>query len=122
MWSRRRPTAAGQACEEKLPSAEEMRQSFTLALKVREALDKTGAQVVILGRAGQDLSKYGLRYSHAGIIWRDHPEGRWLALGRLGQHREPALGLAVPHRELVPVDDGGRADGGHDWHGGGQPR
>ncbi|HZX31063.1 MAG TPA: DUF2145 domain-containing protein, partial [Rhodocyclaceae bacterium] len=76
---------AGQTCEEKGPSVEDIRRSFGLALKVREALDKSGAQVVILGRVGQDLSKYGLRYSHAGIIWRDHPDGRWLAVHELNE-------------------------------------
>lgn len=76
---------AGQTCEEKGPSVEDIHRSFGLALKVREALDKSGAQVVILGRVGQDLSKYGLRYSHAGIIWRDHPDGRWLAVHELNE-------------------------------------
>lgn len=76
---------AGQACEERAVGVEEMRKSFGLALKVREALDRSGARVVLLGRVGQDLSKYGLRYSHAGLIWRDHPEGRWLAVHELNE-------------------------------------
>lgn len=71
---------AGQACEEKAPPVDELRRSFMLALKVREALEQSGAQVAIVARVGQDLSKYGLRYSHAGFVWRDHPEGRWLAV------------------------------------------
>ncbi|MGE5386666.1 MAG: DUF2145 domain-containing protein [Betaproteobacteria bacterium] len=76
---------AGQACEERAVGVEEMRKSFGLALKVREALDRSGARVVVLGRVGQDLSKYGLRYSHAGVIWRDHPQGRWLAVHELNE-------------------------------------
>lgn len=76
---------AGQPCEERAVGVEEMRKSFALALKVREALDKSGARVVLLGRVGQDLSKYGLRYSHLGIIWRDHPDGRWLAVHELNE-------------------------------------
>ena len=76
---------AGQSCEEKPLAAEEARKSFGLALKVRQALDESGAQVVLLGRVGQDLSKYGLRYSHVGFVWRDHPEGRWLGVHLLNE-------------------------------------
>lgn len=76
---------AGQRCEEEAPSVEEMRNSFRLALKVRDALEQSGAQAVILARVGQDLSKYGLRYSHAGIILRDHPQGSWLAIHELNE-------------------------------------
>lgn len=75
----------GQSCEERVVGVEEMRKSFALALKVRQVLDREGAQVVLLGRVGQDLSKHGLRYSHAGIIWRDHPAGRWLAVHELNE-------------------------------------
>jgi hypothetical protein len=76
---------AGQTCEEKPLSVEDTRRAFGLALKVREALDASGAEAVILGRVGQDLSSYGLRYSHAGIIWRDHPAGPWLAVHLLNE-------------------------------------
>lgn len=76
---------AGQACGEKPMAVEDARKAYQLAYQVREALDQSGAQVVILGRVGQDLSKYGLRYSHAGIIWRDHPSGRWLAVHELNE-------------------------------------
>lgn len=76
---------AGQPCEERAVGVEEMRKSFALALKVRDVLDQSAAQVVLLGRVGQDLSKYGLRYSHVGIIWKDHPEGRWLAVHELNE-------------------------------------
>lgn len=76
---------AGQSCEEKPLGVAEARKSFGLALKVREALDQSGARVVLLGRVGQDLSKYGLRYSHVGFVWRDHPEGRWLGVHLLNE-------------------------------------
>ncbi|RZJ00067.1 MAG: DUF2145 domain-containing protein, partial [Rubrivivax sp.] len=34
-------------------------------------LDASGAQVVVLARAGQDLSKYGLQWSHLGFVYKD---------------------------------------------------
>ncbi len=76
---------AGQACEEKPVTAQEMRQAFGLALKVRESLDASGAEVALLARVGQDLSKYGLRYSHLAFVWRDHPHGRWLGVHLLNE-------------------------------------
>jgi hypothetical protein len=38
-------------------------------------LDASGANVVMLARAGQDLSKYGLTYSHLGFAYRDSRPG-----------------------------------------------
>jgi hypothetical protein len=76
---------AGTACSDKPQSAESMHKAFQLAIKTREALDASGAQVALVGRVGQDLSKYNLRYSHMAFVWRDHPQGRWLALHELNQ-------------------------------------
>ena len=69
---------AGTACSEKIPTAETIQKAFQLAIKSREALDASGAEVAIIGRVGQDLSQYGLRFSHAGFIWRDHPQAKWI--------------------------------------------
>ncbi|RJG05229.1 DUF2145 domain-containing protein [Noviherbaspirillum cavernae] len=60
-------------------------QAMELAQKTKLALDASGAQVALLARAGQDLSKYGLRYSHVGYVWRDHPQGRWIVVHELNQ-------------------------------------
>ena len=79
------PALAGTACSEKTPSANTIQKAFRMALKTRDALDATGAQVAIVGRVGQDLSKYGLRFSHAGIIWRDSPQGKWIFTHELNQ-------------------------------------
>jgi hypothetical protein len=76
---------AGTACSDKPQSAETMHKAFQLAIKTREALDASGAQVALVGRVGQDLSKYNLRYSHMAFVWRDHPQGRWLAVHELNQ-------------------------------------
>ena len=45
---------------------------------------RTGAQVVALGRAGQDLSKYGLRYSHFGWAYKTS-EGPWRVAHKLNE-------------------------------------
>ena len=51
----------------------------------RPALDQTGARVVVLARAGQDLTEYGLRYSHLGFAYRDGEHGPWRVVHKLNQ-------------------------------------
>ncbi len=48
---------------------------MVLAERTAAALDASGAQVVALARIGQDLRKYGQRYSHFGFAYRDG--ARW---------------------------------------------
>ncbi len=62
---------AGRSCEPQAPSAVSVQRAMLLAEHTAKALDDSGAQVVVLGRSGQDLSKYGLRYSHLGLAYRD---------------------------------------------------
>lgn len=69
---------AGQTCEEQPLAPETLEHAFELALTTRQALDASGAQVALLARVGQDLSKWHLKWSHVGIVWRDDPQGRWL--------------------------------------------
>jgi hypothetical protein len=72
------PAQAGTQCSEKPLGPDTVVAALNLAQATREALDASGAQVVLIARAGQDLTRYGLRYSHLGFAWRDHPKGRWL--------------------------------------------
>jgi hypothetical protein len=47
----------------------------------------------MVGRVGADLSKYDLKYTHAGIIVRDHPKGRWFLRHLLNACATAASGL-----------------------------
>ena len=71
------PARAGQPCEDKPLAAPDVIRSMDLAQRTVAALDASGARVALVSRAGQDLSRYRLRYSHMGIAVRDHPAGRW---------------------------------------------
>ncbi|WP_342117002.1 DUF2145 domain-containing protein [Pseudoduganella sp. OTU4001] len=71
---------AGQQCDHKPMSVRDVERSLELAQRSQQALDASGAQVALIARAGQDLSQYGLRYSHVGLAWRDHPAGRWVVV------------------------------------------
>lgn len=76
---------AGTPCEPKKTDAASFVKAMTLAERTVAALEKSGAQVALIARVGQDLSKYGLRYSHMGYVWRDHPQGRWLVVHELNR-------------------------------------
>ena len=78
------PAAAGRSCETKAPSAQAFGLGMQLAHRTAQALDTSGAQVVILARAGQDLQKYGLRYSHLGIAYKTDA-GAWRVVHKLNQ-------------------------------------
>ena len=67
---------AGQTCEQKLPDATSVQRSLELAERTARVLDASGAQVVVLARAGQDLSRYGLRWSHLGWAYRDEQQAK----------------------------------------------
>jgi hypothetical protein len=77
---------AGRSCENKPLTAQTITQGMALAQRTSDALDaefdRSGARVVVLGRAGQDLSQYGLRYSHLGWAYKT-PEGPWRVLHKL---------------------------------------
>ena len=74
---------AGRSCSASPPAPEAVRKGLDLALKTRSALDASAAQTALVARVGKDLSRYGLRYSHLAIAWRDHPRGRWFVVHEL---------------------------------------
>jgi len=64
---------AGQACDTQPPDTYAMTRALGLAERVQQSLDASGAQVVVIARAGQDLTKYGLQWSHLAFAYRDDP-------------------------------------------------
>lgn len=80
---------AGRSCEARPPTAQTIERGMELARRTADALDASGAQVVLLGRAGQDLGRYGLQYSHLGWAYRTDT-GPWRVV-----HKLNACGTAV---------------------------
>ncbi|MEO7254893.1 MAG: DUF2145 domain-containing protein [Casimicrobium sp.] len=76
------PAHAGRSCESKPPDASRIARGLTLAERTNSALNASGAKVVLLARAGQDLSKYGLNYSHLGWAYKS-ASGQWLVVHKL---------------------------------------
>lgn len=83
------PATAGRPCEARAPSAQGVQQALELAARTAQALSETSAQVVVLARAGQDLSQWGLRWSHLGWAYReaaaDGSPGPWRVLHKLNE-------------------------------------
>lgn len=84
---------AGQTCEPRRPSVDSMRRDLELAASVARQLDdlaaRDGVRVALIARAGQDLGKWGERYSHLGIVYRDAAalggRGTWRVAHKLNE-------------------------------------
>jgi hypothetical protein len=76
---------AGQTCEARPAQTSDVVRGMTLAANAAARLDASGAQVVVLARAGQDLSKYGVSWSHLGFAYRDGdgPRSFWRVVHKL---------------------------------------
>ncbi|MBQ0934536.1 DUF2145 domain-containing protein [Ideonella paludis] len=90
LWAASTAALAGRTCEEKPLSLRELEQGLKLAETTAKQLDATGAQVLLLARAGQDLSKHGLQWSHLGFAYRPaatagSPAPPWRVLHKLNQ-------------------------------------
>ncbi|HSV47242.1 MAG TPA: DUF2145 domain-containing protein [Ramlibacter sp.] len=82
------PAQAGRSCEQRKPSVQSVARGLELAQRTQSALDASGAQVVVLARAGQDLGKYGIRWSHLGLAYRQAAADgtvSWRVLHKLNQ-------------------------------------
>lgn len=65
------PATAGQNCEARPPSVVTVERAMDLAQRTARALEDSGARVVLLARSGQDLGRWGLRWSHLGFAYRE---------------------------------------------------
>lgn len=81
---------AGQTCSDSAPRPDSVRLAFHSAHALSQALDRENPQVALIARVGQDLSKYGLRYSHLGFVFKDASSGQWRTM-----HLLNACGTAV---------------------------
>jgi len=77
------PAEAGRSCEDKPLDVATVQQAMGLAERTAKQLDASGAQVVLLAREGQDLSRYGLTWSHLGLAYRESPTTPWRVVHKL---------------------------------------
>jgi hypothetical protein len=50
---------------------------FRFAAIIKSTLDESGQGLALVARSGLDLSRFGMRYSHAGVSLRANPNGPW---------------------------------------------
>ncbi|MCW5632834.1 MAG: DUF2145 domain-containing protein [Rubrivivax sp.] len=118
------PARAGRPCDQQPATADEVAQGMALADATARALDASGAQVVVLARAGQDLARYRLQWSHIGFAYKsgDGAASHWRVVHKLnhcgtaeGAVYRQGLGeffLDRPHRyeaAFVPLAPGAQA-------------
>jgi hypothetical protein len=58
-------------------SATDQDRVLRFAGVVKRELERSGGRVALVSRAGLDLSRFGLLYSHAGIALKDNPGSPW---------------------------------------------
>jgi len=78
---------AGRSCEQRPPTALAVTRAMTLAEHTAARLSQSGANVVVIARAGQNLGEYGIRYSHLGFAYKEG-EGSgavWRVVHKLNQ-------------------------------------
>jgi hypothetical protein len=71
------PAQAGRSCEEHPVTQTALSDALATGQALQAALDVAGSDVAVIARQGQDLSKYGLKYSHAGLAFRSAPGQPW---------------------------------------------
>lgn len=76
---------AGTACTQQALTPTALAQASRMGVALFQALEQSGAQAALIGRVGADLSAYGLRFSHAGLVVRDHAKGRWTVVHLLNR-------------------------------------
>ena len=77
------PALAGRPCEDRPLDLATVQMSMALAEHTARKLDETGAQVVVLARSGQDLSQYGLKWSHMALAYREAEGKPWRVVHKL---------------------------------------
>ena len=84
---------AGAKCRDVPVGASELARATDAALATQRALDARDEPVALVARVGQDLSRFGLEYSHVAFVLRDHPDGRWTVVHLLNRCGTDSSGI-----------------------------
>jgi hypothetical protein len=71
-------SASLRLCDRAAPmSAPQQDRLLRFAALIKEELDRSGETVALIARSGLDLSRFGLRYSHAGVSLKASDNAAW---------------------------------------------
>ena len=74
---------AGQNCNTAPAEPWRTTLALTMADQLNTTLNSRSAQIAVISRVGSDVSKYGLRYTHAALVYRTAPGAPWTVLHKL---------------------------------------
>lgn len=58
-------------------SAAQQDTLFRFATLIKDELERSGEPLALIARSGLDLSRFGVRYTHAGVSLRESPNAPW---------------------------------------------
>jgi len=71
-------SAAMRFCDRAAPmSAQQQDRLLSFAALIKRELDGSGESVALIARSGTDLSRFGLRYLHAGVSLKASDNAPW---------------------------------------------
>jgi hypothetical protein len=71
-------SASSGFCDRATPmSARQEDRLLRFAALIKQELDRSGATVALIARSGVDLSRFGLRYSHGGVMLKASDNAMW---------------------------------------------
>lgn len=78
---------SGAPCQPRYPPPQQMATIYDTALQLEQEMDALPAnvRVVLLARAGQDLRRFNLRYSHMAFAVRDGEDASWRSIHLLNR-------------------------------------
>lgn len=83
--------AGGQKCVEKPGiKATAFKKAIQLAQKVLDYIEQHQERAVIVARVGSDQANRGIKYTHAGLLLRDHAKGKWIFTHLLNKCGSPS--------------------------------
>jgi hypothetical protein len=71
------PSLAGSACKDMVVTTTDLDRAGKMAGRLKAIAAREDITAAIVGRMGSDLSQYGLRYSHLGILYREDNKNIW---------------------------------------------
>ena len=76
-WSASRASSTRYCDQSPTLSAAQQDRLFRFAAVIKQTLEESGASLALVARSGLDLSRFGMRYSHAGISFKQGLETAW---------------------------------------------
>ena len=72
-------------CQMAPATVRQLSAAAAMSTRLRDYLENSGVELAIIARVGSDQSDRGLKYTHAGLVWRDHPKGPWTVVQELNE-------------------------------------